>query len=313
MDAGGVSSSTIRPTEIGPAAWSGIVRIEGGGFCGTRTKPFAAPIDVSDFEGLYIDAALTSDAEPQTRAWKCTVRCSRERGEVVYTAEWRPGAATRSRTLIPFSEFRLVRGPRLVPNAPPLGKQDLARVFGFGLTCSKFAAPSSIDSATLVQNFRPGFFRVDLYEIGAYGSDKELAKPLPATGVTSRPNSASNPNPIFKLLRPISSIVFSEERRRRDRARQLLVDTRSSVTSKLQARIYGQRVIKRGMKAHSPATAVIEGLRELATDVFAALLEFPLRLVFRSIFFAASLPRRLKALLASVFARSARSAAPSAS
>ena len=86
---GGVSSSKIVAT-AGGAEWRGIVRTDGGGFCGTRTATLEEPLDLSAYDGIYIDAALVSDEDVARRAWKCAIRTGASRGEVVHSAEWTP-------------------------------------------------------------------------------------------------------------------------------------------------------------------------------------------------------------------------------
>lgn len=270
---GGVSSSSIRG-DADRAVWSGIVRTEGGGFCGTRTKSFAAPLDLSAWDGLYLDAGLASDDDAQRRAWKITLRCSKDRGEQVYSADWQP-ALGRGRTVVPFEDFRLVRGPRLVPDAPPLTSRDCQNVYGIGMTCSKFRAGFN---TTLVENFRDGFFRVDLFEWGGYAEAPIEPAALPSV-VDSRPNSG---NPVFALLRPLASLVFDEKARRRARARALLLE-RNKVKSDFGARLYGQRVIKRGVKNLSLSAAVTSGLSEATRDGIVGALRPFARLIFRTL------------------------------
>ena len=54
---GGVSSSRVVAGEA-RAEWRGIVRTDGGGFCGARTVALEEPMDLSGFEGLYVDARV---------------------------------------------------------------------------------------------------------------------------------------------------------------------------------------------------------------------------------------------------------------
>ncbi|KAJ8614295.1 hypothetical protein CTAYLR_001186 [Chrysophaeum taylorii] len=292
---GGVSSSSVRQAE-GRAVWSGIVRVEGGGFCGARTKPFVDPLDLSGFDGLYVDAK-TSDDKP--RSWKLTLRCSRDRGEVVYNAEvdLKSSSSSRSKVLVPFSAFRLVRGPRPLAGAPPLTKVDLEKVFGFGLTCSKFGP-----SGDVLEDFQPGFFAVDLYGIGVFGEQGAVAPtpPVADAAVRSNPNSANRAG-LFKLLKPLSRFVFSEEARRRKRVRELLVQ-RGSATTMFGARFKGQRIVKRGYRGLSFERADLEGLSQLFKDGLRALLAPALRFLFRTIFLATRqaniLKKKTSALLA---------------
>jgi hypothetical protein len=52
---GGVSSSQMVPATQRPClVWSGKCRVAGGGFTGARTRPFSAPLDLSQYEGLCL-------------------------------------------------------------------------------------------------------------------------------------------------------------------------------------------------------------------------------------------------------------------
>ncbi len=58
---GGISQSTLKPGTIKDAGgdpncavFSGVVRVEGGGFVGNRMKLLAEPLDLSPFTGLYL-------------------------------------------------------------------------------------------------------------------------------------------------------------------------------------------------------------------------------------------------------------------
>ena len=75
-----------------------------------------APLDLSKADGVYVDAILTSDADVSRRAWKLTLRTAASRSEIVYSAEWAPRGpdGVGGPTFVPFSDFKLVRGPRIV-------------------------------------------------------------------------------------------------------------------------------------------------------------------------------------------------------
>ena len=286
---GGSSSSGLRAGGV----WSGIIRTEGGGFAGTRTKRLERPMDLSLWDGIYLDSR-TRDAE--LRSWKCTLRCTKDSGEVVYNCEIKPGG----RSYAAFHDFRLVRGPRFIQGAPPLSSELLKSVYGIGLTCSKFDV-----NGTVMTDFKPGFFRVDIDDLGVYGSFwPKLAQPPrvtlspPSETNPSRPNSANSQNLLFKALTPLTSFVFSEKARRRKRARTLL-DQRlmKKMATKppfFSSRLYGQKVIKRGVKNMTSVHARTEGINELLTDLLSAVLAFPLRILFRIIFTCIRILKRIK-------------------
>lgn len=298
---GGVSSSKIVASDSG-AEWRGIVRTDGGGFCGTRTSALDAPLDLSKAKGVYVDAILTSDADIARRAWKLTLRTGASRSEVVYSAEWAPhgpdGAGEPS--FVPFSAFRLVRGPRIVEGAPPLNALACEKVFGFGLTLSRFG-PASKGGGPL-EDFRDGPFVVKLNAVGAYGPELVKVPALGKSGDASRPNSAQYKSPmktnglvlglVLTLLRPLANLVFSEEARRRGQARRTLVKG-NKCASGWQARLYGQRVVKR-MRGLGAGAALTEGLSQFAKDALVFVLALPLRFAFKAVFGTVRIVRRLR-------------------
>ena len=187
-----------------------------------------------------------------------------------------------------------------VEGAPPLNATQCANVYGFGLTLSRFGAASV--NMTEVENFRDGPFAVKLNAVGVYGAEK-VDVPTIGKNVAdaSKPNSAGRPTIknnglilglALTVLRPIDSLVFSEEGRRRRQARRMLVK-RGKAKSDWAARAYGQRVVKR-MRGLGAGAARLEGLREFAKDAAAYALSFPLRLAFRAIFGTVRLIRRLR-------------------
>jgi hypothetical protein len=130
---GGISSSNVVKNKNDDfARWAGVCRTDGGGFCGFRTNPFETPLNVGDADGFYMTCRLASDEESQRRVWKVTTRVEQSRGEQLYQApfdlvqkgdEW-------STIKVPFSSFRLVRGPRTVPDGEPLNTTGGLYQFG---------------------------------------------------------------------------------------------------------------------------------------------------------------------------------------
>ena len=127
---GGVSSSrlVLANDDAGGALFEGRLREQGGGFCGTRMKLLAEPLDLSAASGLYLEIDA-SGTEASSRVWKVAVRTRQDRGEVVYQRAFKPSAIGRERVFLPFDEFRLVRGPRLVPGVPPLSASQANETF----------------------------------------------------------------------------------------------------------------------------------------------------------------------------------------
>ena len=69
-----------------------------------------------------------------------------------------------ARVMVPFDDFRMVRGPRLVPDGPKLDVSG--GVYQIGMTLSKFRMAVN---TTEIENFRPGYFELRIRRIGFYG------------------------------------------------------------------------------------------------------------------------------------------------
>lgn len=213
---GGISTSTVsNVTGQKYARWVGVCRTDGGGFCGFRTYPFEEPLYVGTTDGFYLTCRLASDQESNRRVWKMSTRVKPDRGEVLYQApvffeqvedQW-------STVKVPFSSFRLVRGPRMIPDAPPLN--TTGGIYQIGMTMSKFEFG---DTTTELKNFREGFFDLQIREIGFY-------KDVPISSVAATPMiGAVRPKVmsevemkkklpvLMKVLRPIAKLFFSEQR-----------------------------------------------------------------------------------------------------
>jgi len=210
---GGVSSSTLMDVTGEPyAKWFGNCRIDGGGFCGLRTLPFENSLNVADVDGFYLDVRLASDNEPERRAWKMTTRVKPDRGEQLYQSmfnfpqdadcqEW-------SRVKVPFSSFKLVRGPRMVPGGPPL--DVTGGLYQIGMTMSKFGLA---ENTTEIENFRPGFFELQIKEIGVYKDQNDIKLDDLVTPKVLSKDEASKRRPlVVKLLLPVSKLFFTEQR-----------------------------------------------------------------------------------------------------
>jgi hypothetical protein len=207
---GGISTSSVMYVDAHGAdnytKWSGVCRTEGGGFCGFRTNPFREPLQVGDADGIYLIGRLASDEEPERRVWKMSTRTKPDRGEVVYQAPFTfEKKRTWSRIEVPFSEFKLVRGPRQVPDAPSLDTEG--GIYQVGMTMSKFAFGVNM---TEFENFRPGFFEVQLRDIGFYKSDINLQVETPQ--VLSKKEAEKQRNLLLKVLFPVAKLFFSEQR-----------------------------------------------------------------------------------------------------
>jgi hypothetical protein len=296
---GGVSSSAIGPDLAGRdcLVWAGKCRIQGGGFAGCRSVALKNQIDLSAFDGVSIVCGLESDDEPTRRTWKATVRTQNNRGEVVYQASFVPPVADKDvnsmppEVRIPWESFRLVRGPVVVPDVPPLSADQCTAVYGLGLIMSRFGPSGPMPT------FREGPFRLALHQYGVYTADGKDAATAPTTlpaaanlGDKSSENSGRTKNsPISVVLGPLIKLVFSEKARRRRRAREILKERYR--IGEIRARCNGQRM-KAARMGYLGATA--EGLGELARDAVASVLTLPLRGLFILISRFARLVRTLK-------------------
>lgn len=272
---GGVSSSKLIASKDMPKlVWTGQVRVDGGGFTGVRTRRFNSPLDLSSYDGLVFDTNLESDDEPERRTWKVTVRTQDSRGEMVYQAPFMPNTPTE----IPWSAFRLVRGPVAVPNVPPLGDEPekLKEIYGVGIIMSRFGA------AGPMENFRDGYFRLAINDVGCYSNDSSSTSPPTAfiSDLASAEDSTNRGNRTFVgvLLAPLLKVLFNEKRRRRAQARRLL--KRRYGMSELKARfVFGHKLKTNRLGAPS---AVTQGVAELAADLLAILVAIPVRLLFKT-------------------------------
>ena len=286
---GGVSSSTIAPDPAGREClvWAGKCRAEGGGFAGARSVSLQTPLDLSSFDGLALTCGFESDAEPERRTWKATVRTQNDRGEMVYQATFTPpvvdaaNGKTPRETRIPWNAFRLVRGPTVVPDVPPLSASQCGEVYGLGLIMSRFGARGPMPE------FREGPFRLAVHAFGVYSATKtfdeipETTTLLDAASTNLGKRASENRgtrNVVTFLLSPLIKLAFDEKRRRRKRARDLL-KKRFGVGAFRARFSFGQK-LKTKRRGGDGLGAAAEGARELIGDIVASGLTLPLRLVF---------------------------------
>ena len=262
---GGVSSSTIAPDPAGREClvWAGKCRAEGGGFAGARSVALQTPLDLSAFDGLALTCGFESDAEPERRTWKATVRTQNDRGEMVYQATFEPPVADAAasaedvprETRIPWDAFRLVRGPTVVPDVPPLSAEQCGSVYGLGLIMSRFSARGPMPE------FREGPFRLAVHALGVYSKNASSAADASASASASAAPSLlaaasanagkrasenrGSRNVVTFLLSPLIKLAFDEKRRRRRRARALLRDRFKAGRRCARRFAFGQTLKKR--------------------------------------------------------------------
>mmetsp|Transcript_14654 Transcript_14654/g.20917 ORF Transcript_14654/g.20917 Transcript_14654/m.20917 type:complete len:422 (+) Transcript_14654:165-1430(+) len=297
---GGISTSAVRDPGSNNlyASWSGVCRTDGGGFCGMRTLPFQTPLEVpsvgdSSNSGIFVDCYLASDDEPERRIWKVTLRTDPSRGEMVYQAvlplpskeseSQIPKSGEFFRLKVPFSSFKLVRGPRLVPDGPPL---DISGgIYQIGLTMSKFAMGSI---TTELDNFRPGFFDLHLGQIGFFKDLKNVSDVKNAEGaaipntLTKKEIEKKRPLPL-KVLLSVARLLFSEKANRRKSAMKILTSKRNM--GRLQAMVFGVKCRKSGAGSIVPsiyqtmAIIMVDSLRTVVKYVARLLIFYPLQLI----------------------------------
>ena len=204
-----------------------------------RTLPFKEPLSVDGADGIYMECRLASDEEPERRVWKITLRSDTSRGEQVYQAAFQlPAGQQWASVKVPFQQFQLVRGPRLVPNGPAFN--TTAGVFQIGVSLSKFIIGQN---TTELENFRPGFFDLQFKRIGFYAQSQSLT--LQNNDNTIVPNTLSKDELkkkkplLLKLLLPVAKIFFSEKANRRKSAMNILTKKRGM--NRFQAILFGIR------------------------------------------------------------------------
>eukprot|EP00401_Gymnodinium_catenatum_P051383 CAMPEP_0117540172 /NCGR_PEP_ID=MMETSP0784-20121206/43363_1 /TAXON_ID=39447 /ORGANISM="" /LENGTH=399 /DNA_ID=CAMNT_0005336821 /DNA_START=17 /DNA_END=1216 /DNA_ORIENTATION=+ len=276
---GGVSKSQLLDGN-GTASWRGLVRTEGGGFCGQRTRPFREPFDLTGASGLYVMCRLASDMDAERRVWKLSMRTADDRGEVVYQAPFSPPSGGDPMPVyVPFSDFVLVRGPVAVPGGAPL--DNVSAVYQLGFTVSKF-----VIGATMVQleDFRNGTFQLDIAELGAYseggGGQAWLSasadRPTAPEALPEGEARRQQPLLLRLLVFPLLGLVFSETKRRRRRAAQLFRERGASTWD--LARMGWQ--LRRGLRGQGFLPSVVQAMGEAMSAVVGAGLTLVARLTF---------------------------------
>lgn len=335
---GGISTSSLKFIPSQPySSWSGVCREFGGGFCGMRTLPFVDPLYCSSLNnrntngtatdtagttsatGMFVKCRLASDDEPYRRVWKMTLRTDSSRGETVYQSQFQLPPSSSSAIdeqqqeeggefhtiYIPFTSFQQVRGPRIVPNGPPLNLTN--GIYQIGMTMSKFQMGMN---TTQIENFRDGFFELQLQQIGFYYDDNNNNKSSTITAdnasadqqiIVAVNNNDNNNNTIqtltkeemmkkrpllFKLIIALSKIFFSEQANRRKSAMNILRTKRQM--TRVQAITFG---LKNRANSIGLFRSVLKTVSIIAIDVFRTILKnvlkvslvLPLKLVRRGL------------------------------
>eukprot|EP00931_Biecheleriopsis_adriatica_P050866 TRINITY_DN29483_c0_g1_i1.p1 TRINITY_DN29483_c0_g1~~TRINITY_DN29483_c0_g1_i1.p1 ORF type:complete len:427 (-),score=51.65 TRINITY_DN29483_c0_g1_i1:161-1417(-) len=275
---GGVSKSQLVASD-GCASWRGLVRTAGGGFCGQRTKQMVKPLNLTGADGLYLKCRLSSDEDASRRSWKLALRTDEGRGEVVYQAPFLPPTSLSAKIKVPFDEFVLVRGPIAVPNAPPLS--NVSAVYQLGFTVSKFVISSQMKT---VDDFRNGSFQLDIEELGVY-TESPLSGVMP--DFVDMPASLSDEEVkrkrplLLKAVLPILGLLFSEGKRRKRRAADLLKSRGATRWQRLG--LYPWK-FKRNLRGYGIAFASLQSCQEFVSASLAWMLSLPARWILFPIF-----------------------------
>jgi hypothetical protein len=262
-------------------------------------------------DGVYIDCQLASDNEAYRRVWKMTLRTEASRGEKVYQAEYNLQEAMNNeaslkevgqtnnswaRVMIPFNNFQLVRGPRLIPNSP---KIDVASsgIYQIGMTMSKFKM--AIDT-TEIDNFRSGYFELQIQRIGFYTTtatysdnaekndvlvnDMYLVPPPSVPDTLSKSESMKRRPIVLKLLLPIIRLILgTEQTSRRKSAMRILRTSRGM--SRLRAIQFGFQYHRKsfgtlgGSIGKTMRILIVDAFRTVIRNALMITLVYPLRLM----------------------------------
>ena len=295
---GGISQSSLRDIpDKDYASWSGVCRTDGGGFCGMRTLPFKdSPLNATGQEGVYLDCNLASDDEAERRVWKLTVRTDSSRGEMVYQSQFdlkraiedakKQGADENNnnvdawaRVLVPFDKFQLVRGPRLIPDGPPLNVTG--GIYQIGMTLSKFVMNVN---TTELENFRPGYFDMRIKRLGFYnsqdGGSNNQVNTVPST--LSKKDAEKKRPVVLRLLLPVAQLLFSEQANRRRSAMRILREERKF--NRARAIMFGIKCRKESMGLFKSCVKTagilsVDILRGVVKNTLKIVLLYPIRLL----------------------------------
>lgn len=257
-----------------------------------RTLPFKVPLKVgNDAEGFYLDCRLASDNEPERRVWKMTTRSRYSRGEELYQASFQLPGEGWTRVRVPFEDFCLVRGPRMVESGSPLN--TTGGIYQIGLTLSKFQISRNM---TELQNFRPGYFELQLEAIGVYSNSTESIQ-VTEPNTLSLDESKRKLPLIVKILLPVTKIFVSEKSNRRRSAMKILRNERG--LSRPKAILFGIRKRARsyGMMRSLlslAANVLVDCFRTVARSMLRYGVFLPLRLVTRILTLPAKILYQIK-------------------
>ncbi|KAL3806360.1 hypothetical protein ACHAXA_001892 [Cyclostephanos tholiformis] len=171
-----------------------------------------------------------------------------------------------AKVMVPFDDFRLVRGPRLVTDGPKLDVSN--GIYQIGMTLSKFRIAVN---TTEIENFRSGYFEMHIRSIGFYRKNKnnddattalvgddndgvnDVLAPSsslpPDVNIVVVPETLSKEESmrrrplLLRMMLPVAKLLFSEKASRRRSAMKLLTTDRG--LSRLDAIKLGIRYRRR--------------------------------------------------------------------
>lgn len=149
---GGKSESVLQPGQ-GSAVFQGTLRVEGGGFCASRTA-FSVPLDLSSFDGLRL--RVRGDG----RRYKVNLRDTKSSGEFQYQASFDTFNGQWLDAMLPFTDFRAVERSRLVVDPAPIDANEIRTL---GIVYSRFQCDGFPNPL-----FMPGEFKLEIASISAY-------------------------------------------------------------------------------------------------------------------------------------------------
>ena len=144
---GGNSSSSLTSIDDGNGvSWKGNLIVEGGGFCGARTKPVS--YDLSDYDGILL--RVKGDG----RTLKLNVKTADfSEPEDTYQASFETKEGDEfTEIFLPWHHFVPVKRAKTLPNGPPL---DPSAIRQFGIVYSRFSYNGFANDA-----YTPGEFEI---------------------------------------------------------------------------------------------------------------------------------------------------------
>ena len=242
-----------------------------------------------------------------------TLRTEASRGEKVYQAEYNLQEAMNeaslkeegqtngswARVMIPFNDFQLVRGPRLIPNSP---KIDVASsgIYQIGMTMSKFKMAIT---TTEIDNFRSGYFELQIQRIGFYttttysdnaekndvlvndmSSNNSSSMMAVVPDTLSKSESMKRRPMVLKLLLPIIRLILgTEQTSRRKSAMRILRTSRGM--SRLRAIQFGFQYHRKSFGTLGSSIGktmrilIVDAFRTVIRNALMITLVYPLRLM----------------------------------